>query len=105
VKRQQVVAGHDDLDLDGCEPVGSLLGRTLHRDVATEHKVDGLPVGVDARWTSKRPLGDPEHVHQLVAARLTERGIEPEKALLSAQCGNTFSVAGVKPGQHLRHGP
>ena len=89
----------------GAESVRGLLGRTLHRDIASEHKVDGLPVGVDARRTSNRPLGDPERVHQLFAARLAERGIQPEEAPLSAQCGNALSVAGVKPGQDLRHGP
>jgi hypothetical protein len=103
VKRQQVVTGHDDLDFNGSESVRGLLGWTPRRDIAAEHKADGLPVGMDARRTSNRPLGDPERVDQLVAARLPERGVEPEEAPLSAQCGNPFSIAGGKPGQDLRH--
>ncbi len=79
------------------------VGRALHRDIAAKREVDGLRVGADARPRFERALGNPERVDQLVAARLAERGVEPEEAPLSAQGGNPFYVAGGEPGQDLRH--
>ena len=103
VKRQQVLTGHHDLDLNRSESVRSPLGRALHRDIAAKREVDGLRVGADARSAFERALGNPERVDQLVAAGLAARGVEPEEAPLGAQRGNPFSVAGGKPGEYLGH--
>ena len=103
VKRQQVLTGHHDLDLNRSESVRSPLGRALHRDIAAKREVDGLRVGADARRAFERVLGNPERVDQLVAAGLAERGVDPEEAPLGAQRGNPFSVAGGEPGEYLGH--
>ena len=53
---------------------------------------------------AQRALGNPERVGQIVAARLAERDVEPEEAPLRAQCGDTLSLDGVEPVEHLGHG-
>ncbi len=97
------LAGDNDADLDGSASVRAPVGRALHRDLATKREVDGLRVRADARPTFERALGYHERVDQLVAALLAERGVEPEDAPLSPQCGNPFSVAGGEPGRDLVH--
>jgi hypothetical protein len=87
----------------GLSRYAPLSAGAVHRDIAAKREVNGLGVGTDARPTFERALGNPEGADQLVAARLAERGVEPEEAPLSAQGGNPCYVAGGEPGEDLRH--
>jgi hypothetical protein len=110
---RQVVARNEDANLHGPQAVPGLLLLRLTLDVAAKREDDGLSVSVEgprgvaaasAPRGAQRALVNPERGDQIFAARLAERYIEPEEALLGAQCGDTFSLGGVQPVEDLCHG-
>ena len=89
-----------------------LARRRLHLDIAAEREDDGLSVGVEharardvagTRQSLKGAFGNSQRFAQIITGRLAERDVEPVKGSLRAQCGDTFSLAGVEPVQDLRH--
>jgi hypothetical protein len=103
---RQVVARNEDANLHGPQAVPGLLLLRLTLDVAAKREDDGLSVSVEGPRgvaAASAPRGA-QRGDQIFAARLAERYIEPEEALLGAQCGDTFSLGGVQPVEDLCHG-
>ena len=112
MKRQQVLAGDHDPDLERSQAVRGLACRRLRVDVAAQREDDGLPVGVESargggvggiRQSAKGAVRNRQRVEQVITARLAERDVEPEEAAFRAQGSDALALLGVKPVENVAH--
>ena len=110
VQGKEVVACDEGLDLHRPQAVPGRIVGWLQLGIAAERERDRLAVGVESPRGTAVALQRPqralviERVDEILAARLTQRHVEPEEAPLGAQCGDTLSLGGVEPVEDLRHG-
>lgn len=106
MKRQQKVAGDEDMDLERSQAVGGAVGLSVDPDVAPKRKDNRLFVGMEhpqrvgvagAPQGPPRALGDPQRFDDIVSGRLTGAEIEPDEAALRTQRGDTLLLGGVEP--------
>jgi hypothetical protein len=113
VKRQEVVGGDHDVDVERSQAVCGLAGGRLGLDVAAEPEDDGFPIGV-ARPRGVAVSGGGQGVRdalrnrqrhdEVIETRLGERDVKPEEAPLRAQCGDALARGGVEPVEDVGHG-
>ena len=87
-------------------------GRSIRLGVAPEREDDRLPVGVERLRdigvaAPKGPdgaVGNAQGLDEIVTARLTQRDVEPEEAVLLAQRDDALALGVVETEEHLGDG-